>query len=159
VSDGRRPLVICYGNRLRGDDGVAWHVAERLVADGRLAGADVLCAHQLTPELALEVSRASVAVLVDAAVDGIPGTVRRRPVTIIPGSCGGPAWSHALTADALAGLSAALYGRVPPIDLVTVTGASFGVSEHLSAPVGAAIADAAAAVALAVTTAAPTPMG
>lgn len=154
MADGR-PLVICYGNRLRGDDGVAWHVAERLVADGRPAGAEVLCAHQLTPELSLEVSRASVVVLVDAAVDGAPGTVRRRTVTITDGHPAGPAWSHGMTPGTLGRLSAALYGRVPPMEVVTVTGASFAVGEHLSAAVAAALSVAADAVAVAVTAVAP----
>lgn len=157
MSDGRRPLVICYGNRLRGDDGVAWHVAERLAADRRLAGTDVLCVHQLTPELALEVSRASVAVLVDAAADGVPGSVRHQPVTITAGDPAVPAWSHGLTPDTLARLAAALYERIPPIEVVTVAGASFGVDEHLSAPVAAAVTVAADAVAVAVTAAAPAP--
>ena len=148
MADGL-PLVICYGNRVRGDDGVAWHVAERLAADQRLAGADVLCAHQLTPELALDVSRASGVVLVDAAVDGVPGTVRCRPVSVTAGDSDGLRWSHGLTPGALAALSAALYGRVPSIQVVTVAGASFGVDEHLSAPVAAAVALAADTVALA----------
>ena len=33
-------LVIGYGNPLRSDDGVGWHVAERLADDPRLAGVD-----------------------------------------------------------------------------------------------------------------------
>ena len=151
MSDGRGPLVICSGNRLRGDDGVAWHVAERLVADRRLAGADVLCAHQLTPELALDVSRASCVVLVDATADGVPGTVRRRPVTMAGSDPEGPCWSHGMTPGTLAGLSTALYGRVPPLEVVTVAAASFAMDEHLSAPVSAAVPLAADTVATALT--------
>jgi hydrogenase maturation protease len=152
MGDGRA-LVICYGNRLRGDDGIAWHVGERLAADPRLDDADVVCAHQLTPELAVEVSRARVVVLVDAAVDGTPGTVQRRPVTAPEEDALDRAgWSHGLTPATLAGLASMLFGRVPPMEVVTVAGASFDVSEHLSAPVAAAVAETAETVAVAVGT-------
>ena len=60
-------LVIGYGNPLRGDDGAGWKAAELLAEDPRLAGAVVLARHQLTPELADDVSRASLVVLVDAS--------------------------------------------------------------------------------------------
>jgi hydrogenase maturation protease len=150
VSGDGRPLVICYGNRLRGDDAVAWHVAERLAADGRLGAAEVVCRHQLTPELALDVSRASRVVLVDAAVDGPPGTVRRGSVARpAEESSAGLRWSHGLTPATLAELSASLYGRVPPMDIITVTGGSFAVGEDLSDAVEAAVGAAAAAVAAA----------
>ena len=142
---GRRPLVICYGNPLRSDDGVAWHVAEALAAGDHLGGAELRCCHQLTPELAEDVSRAARVVLVDAAV-GRPGTVQHtsvpatgRPATATP-------FSHGLTPGGLRDLAAALYGPVPPMDVVTVAAACFAAGEELSAPVAAAVAGAAAAV-------------
>ena len=54
-------LVIGYGNALRTDDGFGWHAAGRLAADPRLDGAEILQLHQLTPELALDISRAGFA--------------------------------------------------------------------------------------------------
>ncbi len=68
-------LVIGYGNALRSDDGVGWHAAALLADDPRLAGIDVLALHQLSPELALDMSRASLVILVDAGVDDPPGTI------------------------------------------------------------------------------------
>ena len=50
----RGVLVIGYGNVLRSDDGVGWHVTERLASDARFASVTVLQRHQLTPELALD---------------------------------------------------------------------------------------------------------
>jgi hypothetical protein len=97
---------------LRTDDGVGWHAARLLAADPRLADAQVLARHQLAPELAADVSRASLVVLVDATADGDPGSVtvgQVRPEPATPAT-----WSHHLTPEALAGLAETLYGPVPP---------------------------------------------
>jgi hydrogenase maturation protease len=124
-------LVVGYGNALRGDDGVGWHAADRLAGDPRLAGAEVLARHQLTPELAEDVARASLVVLVDAhAGGGVPGEVSVRRLR--PRREGAPGWSHHLDPEALAGLAGALYGAVPPMVLVSVGAASFADGDRLS---------------------------
>jgi len=56
-------LVLAIGNTLRGDDGVAHHVADLL---GARAGVDVRRVHQLTPELAEEMAGARTIVFMDA---------------------------------------------------------------------------------------------
>ena len=74
-------LVIAWGNPLREDDGVAWHVLEGLRAlqpRPWLPALRLRHAHQLTPELAECVSRAAGVVFVDARRDGTPGEVRCR---------------------------------------------------------------------------------
>jgi len=147
VDGARRPLVICYGNRLRSDDGVAWQVADRLTGDVGLAGVDVICRHQLTPELAEDVSRARRVIFVDAAAGGTPGTVRHAALVAPAGDVNFAAWSHDLTPARLAGLAVTIFGRVPPLDVVTVAAGSFAVGEDLSAPVAAAVEAAAGAVA------------
>ena len=127
---GAGVLVVGYGNPLRGDDGIGWHAARRLADDPRLAGARVLACHQLAPELAEDVSQASLVVLVDASVDGAPG-VGRSPLHPAP-----------------AGLAAVLVPspgprrpRRPrprpvrpraPIVLISVAGAAFADGDRLS---------------------------
>jgi hydrogenase maturation protease len=129
--NGQGVLVVGYGNTLRGDDGIGWRAAALLAEDPRLAGAEVLAHHQLTPELALDVARASLVVLVDArAGGGAPGSVRVRRVAARQD--GMTAWSHHLDPAALAGLASALYGAVPPVYLVSVDGAWFDDGEGLS---------------------------
>ena len=123
-------LVVGYGNPLRGDDGVGWHAAERLADDPRLDGARVLAHHQLAPERAEDISRASLVVLVDASADGDPGTVRVH--TVEPTPAGQTTWSHHLDPPTLAGLAEALYGLVPPIVLVSVAAGSFAEGDGLS---------------------------
>jgi hydrogenase maturation protease len=123
-------LVVGYGNPLRSDDGIGWHAAGLLATDPRLDGARVLARHQLVPELAADVSRASLVVLVDAAAEGDPGSVAVRRIGSPPPT---PiTWSHHLTPDTLAGLADALYGAVPPIVLVSVAAGSFAGSDRLS---------------------------
>jgi hydrogenase maturation protease len=124
-------VVVVYGNSLRSDDGVGWHVARLLDVDPRLDGETVLARHQLTPELAADVSRASLVVLVDAAADGDPGSVSVRQIEPRPAT---PTWSHHLDPETLAGLAEALYGAVPPIMLVSVAAGSFAEGDGLSSP-------------------------
>ena len=134
---GAGVLVVGYGNSLRTDDGAGWHAAHLLAADPRLADAQVLARHQLAPELAVDVSRASLVVLVDATADGDPGSVTVRRVRPHPATTA--TWSHHLAPEALAGLAETLYGPAPPIVLVSVAAASFAEGDRLSSTLEAAL--------------------
>lgn len=149
-------LIVGYGNPLRSDDGVGWHAARLLAAD-RLVGARVLARHQLAPELAEDVSRASLVVLVDAAAEGEPGSVSVRRIGSPPPT---PiTWSHHLTPETLAGLADALYGTVPPIVLVSVAAESFAEGDRLSSALQQALPEVVELVAGIVTRAANGPGG
>jgi len=127
-------LVIGYGNPLRSDDGAGWRAAELLAADPRAAGTDVLVCHQLTPELAEDVSRASLVVLVDASTDRTAvGAVCARPLLCFPRSA--PVFSHHLEPTGLLQLAAALFGRVPLVMMVTVGAVNVDPGGALSASV------------------------
>jgi hydrogenase maturation protease len=123
-------LVVGYGNSLRSDDGIGWHAAGLLAGDPRLAGARVLAQHQLVPELAADVTQASLVVLVDATVEGDPGSLSVRQVQPRPPTP--TTWSHHLDPETLAGLAEALYGFVPPIVLVSVAAGSLAEGDRLS---------------------------
>jgi hydrogenase maturation protease len=138
-------LVIGYGNPLRGDDGAGWHAADLLAADPRLTGARVLARHQLVPELAVDVGRASLVVLVDAAAGGAPGSVSVRRVR--PPAAPRANWSHHLDPEGLAGLAKDLYGAVPPIVLVSVGAGSFAGGDRLSGALERALPEVVEAVA------------
>ena len=88
-------LIVGYGNALRTDDGLGWHAAERLAGDPRLAGATVLRRHQLTPELALDISLADLVVLVDASHGPAAGTFTVTPVA--RAGAPGMSWTHHLS--------------------------------------------------------------
>jgi hydrogenase maturation protease len=113
------------------DDGIGWHAATRLAGDPRLTGAEVLARHQLTPELATDIARASLVVLVDASVGGgAPGSVLVRCVQ--PRRDAPLVWSHHLDPAAPASLAGALYEAVPPMVVVSVASASFAGGDRLS---------------------------
>jgi hydrogenase maturation protease len=138
-------LIVGYGNPLRSDDGIGWHAARLLATDRRLDGARVLARYQLAPELAEDISRASLVVLVDAAAEGDPGSVSVREIGSPP-----PApitWSHHLVPETLAGLADALYGTVPPIVLVSVAAESFAEGDSLSSALERALPEAVEVVA------------
>jgi hydrogenase maturation protease len=135
-------LLVAYGNRLRGDDGVAWHVADRVVA--ALAGVPsvrlrTITAHQLTPELADVVADAAIVVFVDAACDRPPGDVFVRPVLPAPGPTAGLTHHH-YDPPMILRLAREVHGRAPAEAwLVTVGANSFECGETLSPVVAAAV--------------------
>jgi len=137
VADARGVLVVGYGNVLRSDDGVGWAVAARAAADPRLAGADVRAEHQLTPELALDASRASLLVLVDATAEREPGAVEVRRLDDTPDA--GSAWSHHLEPASLVALARELWGTAPAVVVVSIGVADLEAGERLSPAVEAAV--------------------
>jgi hydrogenase maturation protease len=142
-------LVIGYGNPLRGDDGVGPAVAAAVAADPRGAGARVLALHQLTPELAVDLAGARLAIFVDATVEAGPGqVVTRRPAAGVPAVAGGGAGpsSHHVGIDALIVLARELYGSAPEVAVVSVGVADLETGDRLSAAVAAAVPAAVEAV-------------
>ncbi len=126
----RAVLAIGYGNVLRADDGIGWHAAERLAQDPRLAGVTVFGRHQLTPELALDVSRASLVVFVDADHGPPAGTFTIEWMKRTASK--GPGWSHILSPSSLVELARELYGRAPEAIVVRVGVQSVEVGDRLS---------------------------
>ena len=134
----RRPLVVAYGNRLRGDDAVGWVVADALRDDARMESVDVLAVHQLTPDLANEMTSASRVVFVDARLDPAlpPGVIAVDPV--VPDFDAG-SMTHSVGAGTLLSLAQALYGVHPPAVAVTVAIKSVEPGAELSGAVGASV--------------------
>lgn len=143
VSASARPLIIGIGNPLRSDDGLGWAVAEQL-SQAIGADYDIRTVHQLTPELALWIAQAEFVVMIDAHYMGEPGALVVRPVACSaqPGAVG----SHHTTPEELVALTTALYERCPSVTLVTMTGANFGMGEHLSTVVAERIPRVCAAI-------------
>jgi hydrogenase maturation protease len=129
-------LIIAIGNPLRGDDGVAWHIADAL--EQRLPPeATLLTVHQLLPEIAEAASRAERVIFIDASLSHYPGEVVVMDVPAgAPGAMGG---THELDAAGLLALAARLFGAAPPATAVLVGGAAFDHSEALSPRVALAV--------------------
>lgn len=130
-----RVLVICIGNTLRSDDGFAWHVGDELnsQADEDLR---VLKVHQVTPELAEEMSEVALVIFVDAAMRGDLGELSCAAVT---SSDADLHFSHDITPAVLLGMAKVLYAREPRAFLISAAGKSFDHGETLSPEIAAAI--------------------
>jgi hydrogenase maturation protease len=120
-------LVIGYGNTLRGDDGVGPRVAEA-VASLDLPDVRALVCPQLSPEHADLISKARVAIFVDAAVDA-PREVQLRKLA--------PAgttqlMAHAADPRTLLALARDVFGRAPEAWLVTIPVETLEFGETLS---------------------------
>lgn len=129
VPASSRVLIIGIGNPLRSDDGLGWAVARQLAQDGALDG-EIRTIHQLTPELAQHMAAARLVVMIDASREGEPGEVRIREIS--SAAQASAAGTHHATPEELAALTAIVYGRCPPLLIVTMTGANFDVGEQLS---------------------------
>jgi hydrogenase maturation protease len=121
-----KPLVIGYGNQLRGDDAVGRHAAE-LLKDERWG---VITCHQLAPELAEDLAASSVAVFLDAHAELAPGEVSVQEAGFGEGEP--VSFLHTFDAVGLLQLTRQLYGRVPKAWLVGIGGESFELSDTLS---------------------------
>lgn len=127
----KQSLVLACGNSLRGDDGVGPRVAEQLSEQLKDPRTEVSCSHQWTPELAEKISKADIAVFVDASAKLGPGQIQVRSVAAGPGRTG--ATTHSLNPERLLLLAGTLYGRVPErVFLLTIGGKSFAPGEELS---------------------------
>lgn len=131
-----RVLILAYGNPLRSDDGVAWRAAELLRAKLSLADAEIVCAHQLTPELAESAAHVDRVIFIDAAQGDKPGQVRCHDNL---DETAGSGSSHSLTPSQLLALGEVLYGNRPQHFVVSIAGENFDHGDILSAVVESAL--------------------
>lgn len=126
------PLIIGYGNMLRGDDGAGVQAAE--LAREQIAGVDVLTVHELQPELAESIADRETVIFVDASA----GTDILYCTQLGFGVPIDPVRSHMLTPTQLLVLCLRLYGRAPEtVYLIGIPASDFGYGEELSAKTAA----------------------
>lgn len=122
-------LVICIGNKARGDDGAARRTAELL--EGRLPDNTKLTSRpQLDIVMTDDLHRSGLVVFVDAERRDAPG-VRIDALAYSTDSGSAPD-AHALTPMGLLSLTAALYGDAPPAHLVSIAAPQMPHAEGLS---------------------------
>ncbi len=126
----RRTLIIGYGNPLRGDDGVGWRIAGRLIEIVADEFTNVLAVHQLTPELAEPISEAELAIFIDAAHDGEPGSWKCESVA--PDSTPSNALAHYFTPAGLLAYAEAIYLAKPEALVLSIAAATFDCGEQLT---------------------------
>ena len=138
-------LIVCYGNPLRSDDGIAWRAAD--VLEGKFADTDleILRLHQLTPEVADSLRQRDLVLFVDAAcTDDVknsrPGEIMVNELSTMEIRKHGPGqFSHIYSPAKVLDLARELYNAIPRAYAITVAGENFGHGECLSAPVASAL--------------------
>jgi len=132
-------IILACGNALRGDDGIALYLAHQLYGVICDAETEIVCSHQWLPEQAEDLSRARVAVFIDASIALPAGEIRVQPVS---GEGGEPAGvtSHAVTPQRLMSLAHELFGGAPErAYLITIGGSAFEHGSEFSEPVRKAV--------------------
>lgn len=143
-----RCLVLCCGNPIRGDDGVAWKIAEA-VEFASLPGVTVIADQQWLPELAEELHEVDAVFFVDASTASTAGTVSFFPVK--PAKSLPRLFTHHMDAPTLLKITYDLYGRVPEqASILTVGVESMEFREGLSEPVCRALPEAIATLTTAI---------
>lgn len=130
-----QPLVIAVGNRLRGDDGAAIWLAERLLqssADRLPYPGQVIACHQLSPELADAIAAARAVLFVDASLTEGCGQDQQPLLLPLPARADSTALSHCFTPAQLLALSQALHGVCPPAWQLLIPGSDWRLGEQLS---------------------------
>lgn len=131
-------IILACGNPLRGDDGIALHLARCLQEQHWDPEIEIRYSQQWTPELAESISKADLAIFVDASTTVPAGTIRLQPVSSSKSWPGGT--THSLHPPQLLALARELYGKTPERALLlTIGGESFGHSSEFSRPVRGAI--------------------
>lgn len=136
-------IIIGYGNPDREDDGVAWHVLNKIAgALGRPQfeeigegfqqlgeSIDLLFQLQLTPELAETISQYQAVCFVDAHTGNIDKDLN---VESISAAYQASAFTHHMTPQTCLSLAASLYQTYPESILVSIRGYQFEFSHNLS---------------------------
>lgn len=136
----RHTLVICIGNKARGDDGAGRRVAE-LLSESARPDLDVLSTPQLDVVMAEQVHHAAHVIFADAQRRETP-RVAVEPVA--PDTANANA--HAVDPAGLLALAATLYGSAPEALMVSVAGPHMGHGEGLSETAEAASREAASTI-------------
>ncbi|HLP75443.1 MAG TPA: hydrogenase maturation protease [Candidatus Paceibacterota bacterium] len=120
-------LVIGYGNTLRSDDGVGPGVADAVSALN-LPGVRVITCHQLTPELASDVSQTREVIFVDASVEPVPRLQMRR----LEPAAASQILAHAADPKTLLALARDVFGHCPTAWWLTIPIRNMDFGERLS---------------------------
>jgi len=124
-----RILIIAYGNPLRCDDGLAWRIAEKLSEQNLTSDVEIVMCHQLTPELALPASQASLVLFIDAARAGIPGEIAS---VLVEPQRASSVFTHEFSPSTILNLAQGLYARCPEAFAISLCGECFDHGETLS---------------------------
>jgi hydrogenase maturation protease len=119
-------LLIGYGNSLRGDDGVGQNLAAEVASWGKVKTYSV---HQLTPDLAQDISDFDLVIFADASADSklVKPQLKRLEVKESASSS-----SHYADPKSLLELAQTLYGKAPEAYILGLPAECFELGSSLS---------------------------
>jgi hydrogenase maturation protease len=121
-------LVIGYGNTLRSDDGAGQVVAEA-VAQWKLPNMRSLAVHQLTPELAEDLTTVDLAIFIDAYPAISEQDIKVSAIAPHPASM---SMGHSMHPQILLAIAQAIYNYHPQAWLIAIPGKSFELGTGFS---------------------------
>ncbi|MGK7897404.1 MAG: hydrogenase maturation protease [Xenococcus sp. (in: cyanobacteria)] len=123
-------VVIGYGNSLRSDDG-AGQIVANTIAEWELSGVKSLAVHQLTPELAENISQVDTVIFVDAVVtdSANPESVQ---IQKIKAADHNNSLGHNCDPRSLIAMTQILYGKVVTAYWVLIPAVNFDFGEQFS---------------------------
>lgn len=133
-------LIIGYGNSLAGDDALGFYTVQELVGSEMPENVTVKYIHQLMPEHASDISEHDTVIFIDAEESDVPGEIKCRKIVKNDLHDTSSA-AHEYTLDSILLLSGELYGKMPEVYLVTVTGKYFLTGGSMSKEVEQRIPD------------------
>ena len=123
-------LVIGYGNTLRSDDGAGQRVAEK-IAQWELPEVRSLAVHQLTPELAEDISQADAVIFIDAVATNSENSISVQ-IQQLQAADGDTSLGHSCNPRSLLSVTQVLYGKVIKAYWVLIPAVNFDFGEELS---------------------------
>ncbi len=123
-------LVIGYGNTLRSDDGAGQRVAEK-IAQWELPEVRSLAVHQLTPELAEDISQADAVIFIDAVATNSENSISVQ-IRQLQAADDDTSLGHSCNPRSLLSVTQVLYGKVIKAYWVLIPAVNFDFGEELS---------------------------
>ena len=123
-------LVIGYGNTLRSDDGAGQRVAEK-IAQWELPEVRSLAVHQLTPELAEDISQADAVIFIDAVATNSENSISVQ-IQELQAADDDTSLGHICNPRSLLSVTQILYGKTIKAYWVLIPAVNFDFGEEFS---------------------------
>lgn len=116
---------------MAGDDAIGFYAVKELSASALPENVTVKYIHQLMPEHSSEFTEYDKIIFIDAEVSEPPGMIHRREIHSSDLKDTAAA-AHEFTLDSILLMGYWLYGKMPEIHLITVTGSNFDTGDSMS---------------------------
>lgn len=125
-------LVIGYGNPMREDDGIGWHLARFLEEKNEDDTVHIIQSHQLMPEYSEEVSKAKKVLFIDCKEGPEVGKIDFKKIEPAYYDAENKSTFHHMSIEGILSVAGTLYKHMPEAWVFTVESNQFGHNEWCS---------------------------